>query len=258
LDDIICSLVPKKTKRTKKGKVTESTRKRKINSTSNLTSLLNIPDFMREYGPPRLYWEGGYKGEGILRRVKPVVTQGTHMPWFATAALQRYYNEKSLGSLLLSTNEGVESDDMGKQQKIDSYSDRKVYTYKQGCGQLQLDVMASKPISAAFCRVNGWIYCIVMENKKRIMVRMDMLDELGVFLGNTYYTPIRLSPNVTLPLGEYKDFISVMILPNREAQGTSKGDPIFFCITEDWTERTRLPNGTIEFALPRIDDVTYI
>jgi hypothetical protein len=70
IDDKNITLNMKKVnKKTKKENVA---RKRKINTTSNLTTLLNIPDFMRLYGPPRLYWEGGFKGEGVLRSVKPV------------------------------------------------------------------------------------------------------------------------------------------------------------------------------------------
>lgn len=232
----------------------EKKRKRKINSTSNLTSLLNIPAFMREYGPPRLYWEGGYKGEGILRTVKPVVTQGTHMSWFATAALQRYYKEKSMELLLLAQNDESAVEET-KIQQIYSYSDRKVYAYRQGVNQLQVEINSGNPISAAYCKTTDTTYCIVIEDKKRQMIAINFHDDSGSFLGHTYCTPISLNHSNILPVGPYDDFIAVMILPHHA--GLSVSLPIFFCISELWTERTRLPCGIVHFALPKIDFITY-
>jgi hypothetical protein len=212
---------------------------------------------MQEYGPARMYWEGGFKGEGILRNVKPVVTQGTHMSWFATSALQRYYSEKSMGLLLLSQNDG-DTNEIEKVQKIDSYYDRKVYNYRQGCCQIKLDIVTGKPVSAAYCKKTGIAYCIVIENKKRLMVQVDFIDELGVWLGNTYYTPIKLRQDNTINVGDYEDFTSIMVLPHRVSNEIAVGhEPIFYCITEDWTERSKLPDGRIEFCLPKIDGVSY-
>jgi hypothetical protein len=45
-------------------------------SSYNFSSLLNIPEAMRMYGPLRNLWEGGYQGEGILRYVKPEASYG--------------------------------------------------------------------------------------------------------------------------------------------------------------------------------------
>ena len=72
----------------------ESKKKNMFETTPNLNGLLNLPDFMREYGPLCLYWEGGFIGEGIIKYVKPCVTQGTYKSSFASNALKRYYKEK--------------------------------------------------------------------------------------------------------------------------------------------------------------------
>ena len=64
------------------------TTKALLHSTSNLSGLLNLPDFMRDYGPLRLYWEGGCIGEGIVKYIKPCITQGTHKPNFANTAMK--------------------------------------------------------------------------------------------------------------------------------------------------------------------------
>ena len=45
----------------------------KMDNTSNLHGLLNLPEQIKKFGPLRMYWEGGYKGEGILRSLKPLM-----------------------------------------------------------------------------------------------------------------------------------------------------------------------------------------
>ena len=72
----------------------EYIKKIKMETTSNLCGLRNLVEFMRAYGPLRLYWEGGYKGEGILRYVKPMITQGTYQSSFSENAVRRYYKDR--------------------------------------------------------------------------------------------------------------------------------------------------------------------
>lgn len=40
---------------------------------SNCLSFLNLPDQMRMFGPLRLYWESGWKGEGIIKKIKEII-----------------------------------------------------------------------------------------------------------------------------------------------------------------------------------------
>ena len=49
-----------------------------MENTSNLHGLLNLPDQIRSYGPLRIWWEGGYKGKGILRSIKPLISHGVY------------------------------------------------------------------------------------------------------------------------------------------------------------------------------------
>ena len=51
---------------------------------------------MRLHGPLRMCWEGGFKGEGILRYLKPMVKQGTHKITFAKNLLQKYCQDDFL------------------------------------------------------------------------------------------------------------------------------------------------------------------
>ena len=45
-------------------------------SKSNYMSLLNLPKQMKKFGPLRLYWEGGWKGEGIIQEIKCLIRDG--------------------------------------------------------------------------------------------------------------------------------------------------------------------------------------
>ena len=42
----------------------------------NVACLMNLPDAMERFGPLRQLWEGSTRGEGFLRFVKPLMTQG--------------------------------------------------------------------------------------------------------------------------------------------------------------------------------------
>ena len=46
---------------------------------------------MKNYGPTRLYWEGGYKGEAMFQDIKPLITQGTHKATFSKNALMKHH-----------------------------------------------------------------------------------------------------------------------------------------------------------------------
>jgi hypothetical protein len=42
----------------------------------NFPCLLNLPEVLSEFGPIRNLWEGGYQGEGYLRKAKPRLANG--------------------------------------------------------------------------------------------------------------------------------------------------------------------------------------
>lgn len=230
----------------------ETSKKRRINSTSNLSSLLNLPSFMHQFGPPRLYWEGGFKGEGILRSVKPVVTQGVHMSWFATAALQKFYYDKSMNMLLEASEDVSES-------SLNSYSDRKFYCYKNGKDHIKKDIEGGKPISAALCNLTQQTYCLAIIHKKKMLTRISFHDCEGIFLGSTYHTFISLDSTDPLLISSWHQYTPVLLLPNRGIfpNCTSIPQYFYYCISDQWLERRPVGNNTIAFELPRIDGANY-
>ena len=55
---------------------------------------------MKECGPLRLYWEGSFKGEGLLQYVKPMVKQGTHKSTFAKNTLTAHHKDRFFQTVL--------------------------------------------------------------------------------------------------------------------------------------------------------------
>jgi hypothetical protein len=64
----------------------------------NFLSLLNLPDVIRDYGPIRNIWEGAAQGEGILRFVKPNVSNGMRRAW-ENATMKTLMRKKSMGEV---------------------------------------------------------------------------------------------------------------------------------------------------------------
>jgi hypothetical protein len=65
----------------------------------NNLCLLNLPETMSLYGPLRNIWEGGFRGEGLLKMVKPLVRQGLKGNWHFNL-LRNFLIHKSFDSLL--------------------------------------------------------------------------------------------------------------------------------------------------------------
>jgi hypothetical protein len=179
------------------------------------------------------------------------------MSWFATAALQRYYNEKSM-KLLLRRNQTTS--DPPCEVAVDSYSDRKMFTYRSGIQQITTDIAAGNPISGALCRASGIIYCMLICDKKKMMIAINMNDDFGVILGNTYHTPISIMINCgVVAILPRVDLSFVLLLPNRNTDAKFGDNYYYYCVTDDWKERSidTINNDKIVYILPKIDDVTY-
>ena len=70
---------------------------------SNYMSLLNLPRQMKEFGPLRLYWEGGWKGEGIIQELKPLIRNRFQKNW-SSNTLKQLYNSRVFDYLLETNN----------------------------------------------------------------------------------------------------------------------------------------------------------
>ena len=54
---------------------------------------------MKEFGPLRLYWEGGWKGEGIIQELKSLIRNRFQKNW-SVNTLRRLYNLRAFDYLL--------------------------------------------------------------------------------------------------------------------------------------------------------------
>ena len=77
----------------------------------NFLSLLNLPDVIRNYGPLRNIWEGAAQGEGVLRFVKPNVSNGMRRAWEKATmrALMRKKSMLEVADLAVGTHAFVEA-----------------------------------------------------------------------------------------------------------------------------------------------------
>ena len=75
-------------------------------SKSNFLSLLNLPKQMRLYGPMRRYWEGGYRGEGLIQDLKPLIKNGLCLNWQVNT-LKKFYNLRALSFFDEETKNGT-------------------------------------------------------------------------------------------------------------------------------------------------------
>jgi hypothetical protein len=77
----------------------------------NFHLLLNLPDAIRNYGPIRNIWEGAAQGEGVLRFVKPNVSNGMRRAWenATMKALMRKKSMLEVADSTIGTHEFVES-----------------------------------------------------------------------------------------------------------------------------------------------------
>lgn len=125
--------------------------------------------------------------------------------------------------------------------------------------QIIADICDGKPISAARFDENGTIFCTTIHDKKKIMVRVALRDVHGIFIGNTYHTPIQLVANERLQYThELGQFTFVLLLPNRDESTNQNNEYYYYCTTDKWTERSKeRSSNQIKYILPLINDAAY-
>ena len=79
--------------------INKDRKKSKLQSSYSFLASLQLVDVMREHGSLRNVWEGTYIGEGILAKVKPLITD-LHTNWHINAG-RKYNRMKILNKILL-------------------------------------------------------------------------------------------------------------------------------------------------------------
>ena len=151
--------------------------------------------YMRKFGPLRLYWEGGFKGEGLLRYVKPLVRQGVHKKTFPKTLFTKFYRDKLLQQMLkldlteeINDNEDDETEETGKR-----YTRFRVY---KNLEQIEKTLEEGNALSI-FISEDNEIYCMYYGDKtnESNCCIVEPLDNQGEIIMNTHIAPVTLKKN---------------------------------------------------------------
>ena len=67
-------------------------------ASSNFPALLNLSSQIKKFGPPRSIWEGGERGEGVVKQLKPLVRGFASNNWDVDL-LNNFYSRRSIKNL---------------------------------------------------------------------------------------------------------------------------------------------------------------
>jgi hypothetical protein len=212
-------------------------------SSYNFTSLLNVPDAMREYGMPRFLWEGGAMGEGILRRIKPLIN-GLKRGWNLSAHT-RYQTVMALEQVSGISSDLLIDETVDANAALIESSDEPVSTtyklydyYKYGSiEKVHESLQGSKPLSGLI--LEGGTICIAT-NAGRVLWQIH-LSATNCHRFGLWYHEIVLSEEClsekfrTKSVSTYCLLLPLCSLPSSDANDEAH-QHMYCIITKDWRE----------------------
>lgn len=210
-----------------------------IFSIFNLACLMNLPDAMQQFGPLRQLWEGATKGEGILRFVKPMMTQGfKHQLHWHYHLLQKLSISKAFRNVLPDPELGIDS-------LADSLSSRKGLFHKhKSLYDFQRDLSAThmsskKPISVLVTKTTdgkAQVIAVVDTYDKIMRIEQSASTAPKQKFGLHYYRFEARDQNNLVPWGEFSEDVEEigygLLLPML-ANGTESSQ-MFALIGSNW------------------------
>ena len=209
----------------------------KIESTSCFVNLLTIGDKMKEYGIIRNYWEGGYRGEGIFRPLKSLVSRGLHTNKITYQVMKKQYQnlmindlvrmkmeEKSYVSLMhhelldLDTDDESElnPNDENEDNVLQGHSDRfrRFHSYTK-LDEVLDKVRNKKSIALAYYTIDKEMYVFIgWKCQKKQMLKVELSEWSSV--KKTHVCVPNIDPEV-LDLEDVSnkatDYVSCIMLP---------------------------------------------
>jgi hypothetical protein len=108
--------------------------------------LLNLPSHMKEYGPLKNLWEGGIRGEGSLRYIKPMHQNlGLRAGW-PVNILTRFYQKFGLRAVGASIGDDVlEEDELDDDENPTNFAQDSYWKYPNS-ESVHMDFNDSKPL----------------------------------------------------------------------------------------------------------------
>jgi hypothetical protein len=114
----------------------------------NFPCLLNLVEIIRRFGPLRNVWEGGYQGEGYLRKTKRTLSNGLRKNWQVNS-MERMLESTALDVITDRTC----TDLMRFEERTTCLSDSYIYT---GIGMLHRKLTEGAPLSVVLLENNSF------------------------------------------------------------------------------------------------------
>jgi hypothetical protein len=209
---------------------------------------------MDQFGPLRLLWEGGGKGEGILQELKPLIC-GLFGNW-ARNSLRRHAHHKAF--TFIGENGGEEDDDSSSDSSDDDATVsraryRKCRLYKDS-NDIVDSYNGGKPLSIV--GLADGRFGMVIKGKKRIViiVRGDFLEEV---CGASYFNWHCEGDVIHHGNDDWMDQIVhyCLLLPRLDGGGDPEvGRRSYYMITHKWLEMRRDATIGLPWGHARTDD----
>ena len=209
----------------------------------NYPCLLNIPEQMRMLGPIRNRWEGGVRGEGILRHIKPII-QSNRKNWQKNL-LEKILQQKTLQQLQevdeqIWTGSMTACDSDKEDECIVKHPSQsfKVYTLPQ----LLSDLDSGKPLSCVHANSQGEevgkVYAVYTPEKSTHHYAMCLTPSDGKLHFGMFYYKIHIAPSKGIILREIDVAGYCVLLPLATkwppAMQDADGCHCFAMVTSGW------------------------
>ena len=244
----------------------ERTEVNKVETASCFVNLLSLGHKMKEYGVIRNFWEGGFRGEGVILPFKGLIKRGLHQNGTAHITMKKQYlhiamddliefkrNESAYTSFLdeqMSTESNEDIEDRGTASSEDDTAFnasryRRFHCYKN-IDHVVSQLTELKAVASAFHIVTRTLYCFI-GNKSRSKKLLKLnIDESQCLYGTWIHNLRACADSITLDTvsNDAKEYLSCILLPlsfvtNINDEGKKEIGQKYFIINEHHQEMDR-------------------
>ena len=201
----------------------------------NFPSLLNLPDQIEKFGPVQNRWEGGSRGEGFLRNVKPVI-QSRQKNWQFNL-MKNLLREKCLLHLKKSVdtmeddNESVSSSD--NEQEHDPQS----FVSYPSVVDISMHLNQGDPISCLLCdNTAKVVFVFFLSSRKKKVLKLQHESTNSEYINGLWYASFGFinDPNINddMDLGDIVCTEYGILLPKRLPDGSTEQK--YAIVTSSW------------------------
>ena len=188
----------------------------------------------------RCYWEGGYRGEGLIQELKSIINHGLTNNWQHNT-MKRFFNLRTLSILSKETN-------FDKCHESEETSPNKEFKRYGTIDNIISTMMNHKPLSIIESKKNYFL--VAIHSNQSIQICLKTFNST---ISHMDYFSWKLMPDIVIHTTVSTDiFRHCILLPclDKEINWVNYGGDvsgIYSCIDSDWNELTN-KNG---FVIPR-------